>query len=230
MKLTKKLLPVAGAAAMIATSMVTPTVAQAETSASMAFSNMYLWRGQNLSPDGSVISGSLDYSNESGMYAGVWTTSEDDGHETDLYIGYGGEASGISYDVSYWWYLYPEERTGTDGTGLQQDLGDTDAAEIVLSLGYMDFSFAYYMQVDSDNDDDNYITLGYSFGDFGITYGFWDFENSGGDEYSHLTLTYSPIDELSFAISKASSDLNDDSGVEEDPLFQVTYSKDFDLK
>ena len=72
MKLTKTLSSIAAASALTLGAMAAPTVAQAETSASMAFSNMYLWRGTNLSPSGSVISGSLDYSNDSGVYAGVW--------------------------------------------------------------------------------------------------------------------------------------------------------------
>ena len=242
MKLTKKLLPVAGAAAMIATSMVTPTVAQADVSASMAFSNMYLWRGQNVGNSGGAISGSLDYSNESGLYAGIWTSSEKDGHETDLYIGYSTEVSGVGVDVSYWNYLYPED----GGTGPDTGLGDTNAAEIVLALSYMDFSFGYYMQVDGDKPDDNYITLSYSFGKYSLTYGLWDLEDGtvdstgttpatkGQDEYSHLTLSYAATDDLSFAVSKAFSDLDDSdlggANVEEDFLFQVTYSKDFDLK
>ena len=139
----------------------------------MAFSNMYLWRGQNVGPTGGAISGSLDYSNESGLYAGVWTSSEAAGHETDLYIGFSKEFSGVGVDVSYWNYLYPEN----GGTGPGTGLSDTDAAEIVLGISYMDFSFGYYMQVDSDNTDDNYITLGYSFGKYGLTYGMWDCED-----------------------------------------------------
>jgi len=209
--------------------MAIPTLASAEVSASMAFSNMYLWRGQNLSPNGSAISGSLDYGHESGFYAGIWATSEDEGHETDLYFGFGGEISdtGFSYDVSYWKYLYPEERDG----GATVSLSDSDSTELVFSGSFGPATLAYYMQIDSDNDDDNYITLGFDLlEEFNLTYGFWDLENNAGDEYSHLTFTYAPLDELAFAVSKARSDLNNNTGVEEDFLFQVTYSKDFDLK
>ena len=58
-----------------------PGVASAEVSANVAVSNMYLWRGVNLSPDGGVVSGGLDYAHDSGFYAGVWTSSEEGGHE-----------------------------------------------------------------------------------------------------------------------------------------------------
>lgn len=228
MKFTKKLTPMVIAGTFAASAfMAVPMAAQAEASASVAVSNMYLWRGTNLSPDGGVVSGSLDYSHESGFYAGAWTTSENSGSETDLYLGFGGKISDFSYDVSYWNYLYPEERVG----GLQQKLGDTDAAEYVVSLGYGPGTFTAYLNADGDNDDNKYFTLSGEFGKFTATYGWWDLEfPAAGDEYSHITLGYAATDELSFAVSKASSDLSDDSGVEEDPLFSVTWAKSFDLK
>jgi uncharacterized protein (TIGR02001 family) len=235
MKLLNKLSPMVLAGTVAAASfMAAPMAAQAETSASLGFSNMYLWRGLNLSPNGSVISGSFDYANE-GFYAGMWTTSEDSGSETDLYLGYGGEVSGVSYDVSYWKYLYPEERTGESafgaGDSAQLDLGDTDAAEVVISLGYGPGTFTAYLNADGDNDDNKYYTLSGEFGKFTATYGWWDLEfPAASDEYTHITVSYAATDDLSFAISKASSDRSDDLGVEEDPLFAVSYSMGFDLK
>lgn len=236
MNFTKKLTPLMIAGTMAASAfMAIPMVVQADSSASVAVSNMYLWRGANLSPDGGVVSGSLDYSHESGFYAGVWGTSEYQGTETDLYLGFGGEVSGVSYDVSYWKYLYPEERTGESafgaGDSAQLASGDTDAAEYVISLGYGPATFTSYINADSDNDDNKYFTLSGEFGKFSATYGWWDLEfPAAGDEYSHITLGYAATDELSFAVSKASSDRSDDLGVEEDPLFSVTWGKSFDLK
>ena len=228
MKFTKKLTPMVIAGTMAASAfMAAPITAQADASASVAVSNMYLWRGINLSPDGGVVSGSLDYSKD-GFHGGVWGSSEYNGSETDLYLGYGGEVSGFSYDVSYFWYMYPEERTGL---GAKIDLGDSDAAEYVVSLGYGPGTFTAYINADSDNDDNKYFTLSGDFGKFTATYGWWDLEfPNAGDEYSHITLGYAATDELSFAVSKASSDRSDDFGVEEDPLFSVTYAKSFDLK
>lgn len=236
MNFTKKLTPMMIAGAMAASAfMAVPMAVQAETSASLGFSNMYLWRGLNLSPNGSVISGSFDYGNE-GFYAGMWTTSEDAGSETDLYLGYGGEISGVTYDVSYWKYLYPEERDA----GAQISSGDSDAAEYVISLGYGPVTYTTYLNADSDNDDNTYSTLSASYEKFTATYGFWDLENPKdpvpnpdgviADEYTHITLSYAATDDLSFSISKASSDRSDDLGVEEDPLFSVNWGKSFDLK
>jgi len=229
MKLSKKLFSVTSAAAIVAAGMVTPIAAQAEVSASMAFSNMYLWRGQNLSPNGSVISGSLDYSHESGFYAGAWTTSETGGEENDLYLGFAGEGGGVSYDISYWMYLYPED----GGTGPLTGLSDTNLSELVGSIGYGPATFTLYVGVDTefqnvDPGDYYYYTLGFDFMEkFNLTFGGWSWDKVKGADYTHVTFTYSPLDELSFTVSMAQEDAKD--SIEEDPLFQVTYSKSFDL-
>lgn len=235
MNFKKKLTPMMIAGAMAASAfMAVPMAVQAETSASLGFSNMYLWRGLNLSPNGSVISGSFDYANQ-GFYAGMWTTSETGGSETDLYLGYGGEYQGVSYDVSYWKYLYPEERTGESafgaGDSAQIGSGDSDAAEYVISLGYGPVTYTTYLNADSDNDDNTYSTLSADYEKFSFTYGWWDLEfPAASDEYTHITVSYAATDDLSFSVSKASSDRSDDLGVEEDPLFAVSWGKSFDLK
>ena len=225
MKFKNKITSLAIASALSAPAVMVSAPAHAEMSASFAVSNMYLWRGQNLTPNGAAVSGSLDYGHESGLYAGVWTTTETEGHETDLYVGFGGEVGGLGYDISFWEYLYPE-----DGTPPMDGLSDTDASELVLGLSYAGFGFGAYMQTDSDKDDDNYFTLSYEMDKVSFTYGFWDLENTG-NEYGHFTIGYAATDELSFAISFADNDVpdTDSSAIEEDPLFVVTYSKSFDL-
>ena len=233
MKLTKRFTSLSGAAALAISAMATPMAAQAEVSASMALSNMYLWRGQNISSGSAAISGSLDYGHESGFYAGAWGSNEGfHGSETDLYAGFGGEAGGFSYDISYWWYLYPERA----GLGNETSLTDTDVSEAVLSLGYGPVSVGVYFSIDNkvqgaDAGDYFYYTIGFDFLEkFNLTYGGWSVDDktlmTQGD-YSHLGFTYSPLDELSFTVSMAFEDITDT--VEEDPLFQVTYSKSFDL-
>lgn len=201
-----------------------PATAQAETSASLSLSNMYLWRGVNLTPDAPAISGSLDYAHDSGFYAGMWTTNEDDGIETDLYAGLAGEVGGMSYDVSYWYYMYPEEGTAGEGaTGTNMDLGDTSLSEIVLGLGFSDFGANVYVSSETQGGSDYvYYTLDYTVGDFNFLYGAWTYDEDGNNEYSHVTATYDYNDNLSFAVSVAQEDITD--GVETDPLFVVTYS------
>ena len=113
--------------------------------------------------------------------------------------------------------MYPEDAA---------DLSDSDAAEVYVTLGYGPVSLAIYQQVDSDLDDDMYYALSGTFGKFTATYGVWDLENPG-DEYSHITVDFAATDELSFSVSKASSDTGNDAI--EDPLFAVSWSKSFDL-
>jgi len=221
MKLNKLSAASIAATVAIGSFSMLPGMAQAETSASLTLSNMYLWRGQNLTPDGPAISGSLDYSHESGMYAGVWGTNETGGTETDLYVGFAGEASGFSYDVSYWYYLYPEDVDGT--TGAKVDLMDNALSEIVLGAGYSDFGVTLYMSGETQGGSDYmYYTLDYTVGKYNILFGAWTFDDAGNNEYSHVTLTYSYNDNLSFAVSVAQEDIVD--AVETDPLFLVSYS------
>jgi uncharacterized protein (TIGR02001 family) len=212
----KKYAPYAVSLSLLSAGLAAPTVASAEVSASLSLANMYLWRGQNLTPDGPQISGSLDYAHDSGLYAGIWATNETGGHETDLYVGFAGEAGGFSYDVSYWYYLYPE-----DGTAPNDGLGDTSLSDIVLSGGMADFTVTFYIAEETQGGPDAiYYTLDYTIGDVNLLYGGWDVDAPGG-EYSHVQVSYSYSENLTFAVSVASDDT---AGVEEDPLFLVSYS------
>ena len=202
--------------------MVAPA-ASAEVSANVAISNMYLWRGTNLATSGGTVSGGLDYANESGVYAGVWTSSEAGGTETDLYAGFAGKAGDFSYDIGYIWYLYPED------TGFSPDLGDNDFSEIMLSGGIAGFGAAIYISADPvpasatlDGEDYTYMTLDYTSGKYNFLYGIQSMDKTSSADYTHLTVTYSYDDNLSFAVSIASPDTTD--AIEEDPLFAITYS------
>ena len=229
MKLMKKLTPVALATSMAVGGLAVPGVASAEMSANLGIANMYLWRGQNLTPDGPQVHGGLEYAAESGVYGGIWATNETGGHETDLYLGYGGEAGSVSYDISYWEYLYPE-----DG-----DLSDTRLSEFILGAGVGDFAANLYISSETQGASDYYyFTVDYTISDFNILVGTWSFDDdvSGldafgdpvpGDEYTHLTVTYSITDDLSLAVSVASSD---DDTTEEDPLFVIAYNIPIEMK
>lgn len=200
-----------------------PMGALAGTTANVSVANMYLWRGLDVSGSSAQVSGTLQYNHDSGFYAGGWASSvwEGSGYELDLYAGYGGSAGDFKYDISYWAYLYPEA-----GDTVDTSLSDTDASDLVLSIAYDMFSAAAYINTDSDLPDAVYYTLGLSMGKFGATYGFWTGDDDALD-YSHIVLSYNPIDTLTFKVSMASSG---DTEVEEDPLVQVSYTWNFDLK
>lgn len=226
---TKNLSRMVLAASLVAPAMLLmPMSAQAGATANVSVANMYLWRGMDVSASDAQVSGTLQYNADSGFYVGGWASSTwaGAGYELDLYGGYAGAAGDIKYDISYWEYLYPE------AGAIDAGLSDTDASDLVLSVGYNMFSAAAYINMDSDIDDDIYYTLGASMGKFGVLFGFWTREDGDdpgdgvGDEYSHITLSYNPIETLTFKASMASSD---DGTTEEDPLVQVSYTWGFDL-
>ena len=221
MNLIKKMTPVAVATTLAVAAMAAvPGAANADVSASAAVANFYLWRGLDISAGAPQVSGSLDYSHDSGFYAGVWGSSEDAGTETDLYIGFGGELGGLSYDISAWDYLYPSDNA-LDGGSLE----DSNASEAVLGLGYADVGLNIYFGNDkSGGDDYTYTTIDYSFSDFNVLYGMWAFDETTGADDSHLTFAYSANDQLTFTVSVGMQDDSATSGYDTDPLFHVSYS------
>ncbi len=208
-----------------------PAAVSAQVTASLGVANMYLWRGQNLTPDGGQVHGGVRYDNGP-FYAGMWTTSEQGGHETDLYLGIRGTAGEFGYDLSWVEYLYPE-----NGTAPNDGLSDTDTSELILSASYSLFTATAYINTDSDTGDDNYFTIAADIDRWNLTFGFWDLENpgsgtAGADEYSHITVKYALTDALTTGVSVAMSDLDVGAanGVEEDPLFLIAYDWSFDVK
>ncbi|MGB1092592.1 MAG: TorF family putative porin [Oceanobacter sp.] len=192
-----------------------------EVSASAAVANMYLWRGQDLGNGAAAVSGDITVS-EGGLYGGVWASSGDTtyGQEYDLYVGYGGEADALSYDVSLLSYVYPGD-DGANGEG--NTFGLTD---LVVSLGYDAFGFSYYYPVSNSNPDSAYYaTLSYGMGDYGLTVGKAgdDVANSG---YFHVDLSYAYNDSLGFTVSKIVSDEAEDTAdeMDDDIKFVVSYS------
>lgn len=204
-------------ASLLSAGVMSAQVANAEVSASAGIANLYLWRGQNLSAGSAVVSGSLDYANESGLYAGIWASSGDDsfGNETDLYVGFSGEAGSIGYDISYATYMYPGE----------DDINDV--AEVILGVSMDAFSATLYKNTDVDaNGDYIYLTLGAEMGDYAFTLG-----NVSGTEgktftngdYTHVDVSYAYNDKLSFTYSQVVAEDTDDA-YDMGGIFVVSYS------
>ncbi len=72
-----------------------------EFSTTIGFVSEYSFRGIAQSDERPALQGSIDWSHDSGFYAGVWGTNVDfnDGDEaqleTDLYAGYSGDLNGL---------------------------------------------------------------------------------------------------------------------------------------
>ncbi len=206
---------VAMAVASSAALAVTPATTQAgEVSYNAAVSNMYLWRGTNLSSPAPVVSGGIDYAADSGFYVGTWTSSEGAAGSTefDLYGGFAGGMGDFGYDIGYAAYLYPD----VNGSDFNRD----DASlltEYIVGLSFKDLSATFYLNTEEVSD--MYTSVDYSFGKFGVHAGMYQFKASGSD-YTDFNISYSATDSLSFVLSKAQGD-----GVvgAENPMIQVSY-------
>ncbi|MBC3767608.1 TorF family putative porin [Neptunicella marina] len=191
-------------------------MAQAEFSTNFGVTSNYLWRGVTQSADKASVSGGLDVSSESGVYAGTWIGTIDwgqgGGYENDYYIGYSGETDGFGYDVGYIYYAYPET-----------EYDDSNFGELYFngSVGAFGFGVAYTVNSDADDDavfgkGDLYYSVSYTadlVNDYtlGVTLGHYSFDvpNSGDVDYSHVQLDLGKGD-FTFSVSKATEDSGDD--------------------
>jgi uncharacterized protein (TIGR02001 family) len=189
--------------------------AQAEISASVDIASMYLWRGQDLGQDKgtAVVSGALDYSHESGLYAGVWTSSGDSslGNETDFYAGFAGAVGDFGYDLGYATYIYSE--TAADEFD--------DAAEFYLGLSYSMVGITFYVPSDSDADG-LYTVLGVDIPDTSFSVALGNYSDID-DEYTHLDVSYAYNDSVGFTVSKIVDEANEDS-YDKSMRYVVSYS------
>ncbi|WP_024851774.1 TorF family putative porin [Hydrogenovibrio kuenenii] len=216
---------------------LTPATSQADVSYSAGVSNMYLWRGINISNPAPTVSGSIDWSNDM-FYAGTWTSSEgkfDGSSEWDLYAGYTPKIGDFGFTLGYNAYLYPYAnkdmfkyvKTGTNGSML---------GDYVLGMAYKDLSLTVYLDArGKDSDNNKYITADYSIGKFGLHAGINKNDKSAA-EYTEFNVSYAATDKLTFTLSKAQGDgakaiaktvsaNGSGTGAEgENPQLQVSYS------
>lgn len=217
----------------------------AGTTASISASNLYLFRGLNFSGSAPQVAGSLDYAHDTGLYAGIWASSEStSGQEYDLYAGYKGEYNGFGYDASVIDYNYPDS-TAASGN---EDIGDRSELVLGFSAGPASLKIVDSLQGDASSDPDSagsyqYYALSYNTDMLGVTLGIWDLDTNalfkasgvaidGGDTMTHLDVSYFATDELTFTASQVVDNPEDDANVQafnDDTLFVATYTKKFDL-
>lgn len=215
----RPLLMIAAVSTLGVSTLSLPNLATAELSGSIGVANLYLFRGQNLSSSAPQVHGSLDYEN-TGFYAGIWGSSEGSfGQEYDLYTGYKGEMSGLSYNFNLTAYEYPQD----PADGNSNTFGDT--SEFILSLGMAGFGLSI---VDGLNQTDYmYYSLGFETDQVGITVGMYD-DSDANTDYTHLDLSFFATEELSFTLSTIIDDDPEDT-YDHDTLFVVGWTKSFEL-
>ena len=224
-----------GVAAVLAGLLVSQQVA-AEVSANIGFTSNYLWRGVSQTADDAAVQGGVDYSHDSGFYAGTWVSNVDFGdgtsYEMDLYAGFAGEfGDGFGYDVGYLYYGYPDSPGSISFGELYGSLSWQ-----WLTVGYAHFIHAGNdVAVDGlDDEDYGYLTADVSVPlsdtlslDFHYGYNNGDVISSwfGSDSYSdyHVALTAATkMGDVSFAV--ADTDLDGD-----DAKVVLSYSYGFNL-
>ncbi|MGB3725081.1 MAG: TorF family putative porin [Glaciecola sp.] len=228
----KQLTKLSLVAVALSSTLFVSQAALAEVSANIGATSNYVWRGVSQSSNAASVSGGLDYSDESGFYAGTWVGSLGDdasgfnGSETDFYLGFGGETDSFAYDVGYIYYAYTE-------------LDDSNFGEVYFngSVGNFGFGLAYTINSDLpsgagfETGDIFYslsyggIDLGSEF-ELGLSAGLYTFDSDGVDgadyDYSYVQADISKGD-FTFSVSKAQeSDFAD-----EDIKFVASWSTSF---
>lgn len=228
---------------LVVTALVASTgVAQADLSANIGAHSKYIFRGVELS-DGAAVSGGLDYTNESGFYAGTWLSDiAGSGTEMDLYTGFSGEMGSLGYDVNALYFAYPNGASG----------GSNDPEYLELTLGLsmgpasVQLSYTPWEKRDSDIDapygeGDWYFALSADLPmeidgiSFSGTVGYYDFDDDGstatGDlSYTHWNLTASKKvgDFGTFSLAYDQTDGDNKNAVTNGAaLFTIGWTKEF---
>jgi uncharacterized protein (TIGR02001 family) len=109
----------------------------------------YIFRGISQSQHDPAISGGVDYSHSSGLYAGTWLSTQKwvddagpykDGSdlELDIYGGYKGTAGDIGYDIGFIHYAYDGDR-GAATAGFVTP----ETSEVYLGVSWKMLSLKY---------------------------------------------------------------------------------------
>lgn len=133
-----------------------PLKAHAKISSTVTLASDYLFNGVTQTRENPALQVSLDWSNNTGVYAGLWASNVDFGNEIDIefdgYMGYTGQLNkGIWYDTGLAYYSYHGGSSASDinyveaygaiGVGnttvklwYSPDYAGTDAKHYVLAL------------------------------------------------------------------------------------------------
>ena len=248
----KKVTQLAAGIALATSAMAISSTASAELSANVSVTNNYIWRGLTQSINEAAVQGGVDWSDDSGFYAGTWVSNvaydSDDAYsyEHDLYFGYAGETDTFSYDVGYLYYNYDEN-------------AGYDFGEVYGSIGVGNFGATVYLLANAEPDEGpgedfgfgaaSYISLDYSIplesgAEIGLHAGFHEGDfaysfNGVTDDYMDFGISLSK-DGLTAMITQTDLGSDDDGDGFEDYAsqpardndeikFVISYAVDFEL-
>lgn len=216
--MTKLSQAIALATAMTA-GLATTATTQAEVSYNAAVTSNYVWRGDTQANDNTALQGGVDYAHESGLAAGIWTSSLEGDTEVDYYASFGGEAGIVSYELGAIAYDYNADAS--------------DFVEAYVAVGIADASLSFYKKVDDSDDDKttddaSYVSLGYSLGlaeDLGLDLAYGqtidaDNTDSDADKYDVLVSLTKSLPEFDFSLTATDKEDGENE-------FFITVAKSF---
>lgn len=185
--MTFKTLATALAMATVSTAAMVPTIASAnEVTGNISVLSSYILRGNTSAPEntGATLQGGLDYTNESGLYAGWWTSTLGEeaygmpnALENNFYAGYNGSlAEDVGFTVGATYYYYYDVGTSV-----------FDGFELLLGLDYKGVGLTAQTLLEDTgwgNAGDTYLKATYSYplpNDFSLdtALGLYYYEQSG---------------------------------------------------
>jgi len=200
-----------------------------EFSANMTATSDYVWRGVSQTMEDPAIQGGIDWSHDSGLYAGVWASNVDFGDaadiEMDLYGGFTGEAGGFSYDIGYIYYSYPDDQNGINFSEVYTSVGrDFGIASVTAGLAY-GFGYAggvgksWYPTLDIE------VPLGNTGLSAAGHIGYYSFTNDSDYTEWSLGLTM-PFKGLDLSLSWHDTDISGDDQADSRLVFAISRSLD----
>ncbi|MDC9724425.1 MAG: TorF family putative porin [Gammaproteobacteria bacterium] len=193
------------------------------TSANVALSSEYVWRGVGQSASDPAISGGFDVGHSSGLYAGIWGSNvdfdSDASVELDYYAGFSGDFgdSGVSFDIGGLYYDYPSE----------------DELNFFEVYGFVSYSFlsagvSYSMDLfDTEAEDDLYYQLdaSYDVGSISLAAGVgrYDYDASASEDYTNWYIGAS-TELAGFGLDVTYHDTNLDGSDTDTVVFTISKS------
>lgn len=202
------------------------TTAQAELTANVGVTTNYVFRGVTQTDDGFAVQGGVDYTHNSGFYAGAWASNVDfppigSGYEYDLYAGFAFDlAKDVKLDVGYITYEYTK-------SAIDDAVGN---AEIFIGVKFKDFAAYYYNGSANNNNDANYLDLRYTIGlpqEIKMTLHYGHMDPDTGNSADDISLRFSK-DIAGFNASLTLTTYDSNNSTDDDELF-LTVTKSFDL-
>ncbi len=214
-------------------------VAQAESplTANIGIASNYIFRGVSQNDDQAAVQGGVDYTHDSGFYAGTWISNLASGtnslygygdagnYEQDWYAGYGFKTGSVDLDVGYILYTYP--------VGIKE----LDYGEVYVNAGWQMLTGGIFYNINKEDGTakkgDIYTYVGTEFEvkkdlTLGLVLGRYDFRGGSTADYTHFQISLSKND-FTIAFDKNNAKSAGWYNGVDDYRFTVSWGMDLDL-